>query len=79
LVNAPRLFRAFVDRQGQAAVLQFLVQVDGGGGEENRCRSLDAIFLRHHPARCGVLARRGDGEFAFTLKQLPGQFHGFDT
>ena len=69
-VDAVGLRGRFIDGEREATVLQFLIDVDRGRGQEDHHRPLDMVFLRHHPARVRVFAGGRDGEFAFALQQL---------
>ena len=71
-MDARRLLGAFVDGQCEAAVLQLLVQVDRRRCQHDHDRPFDAVFLRLHPARLRVLARRGDHQLALRLQKLQG-------
>ena len=72
LVNGDGLLPGLVHREHDAPVLQLLVEVDGGGGQEDRRRAFDVVLVGHQLARGRVLAGRGDGELALALQQLEG-------
>lgn len=69
-VDALGLFAGFVDREGEAAVLQFFVHLDAGGGEEDHGGAFDVVFFGLHAPGGGVFAGAGDGEFAFGLEEF---------
>ena len=70
LVDRAGLAPVLVDRQDDAAVQELLVDVDRGGGQEDRRRPRDPVGVGHQPTRGHVLARRGDGQLAFGLQEL---------
>ena len=54
-VDRPGLFPVLVHGQDDAAVLQFLVDLDVGRGDEDDHRSLDPVFVGHQLACDGSL------------------------
>ena len=54
-VDGLRLLAVLVHRQHQAAVQQFLVDVDGRGRQEDHHRAFDAVLLRDQPPVSGSL------------------------
>ena len=69
-VDGPGLLPVLVHRQHHAAVLQLLVDLDGGGGQEDHHRPLHLVLVRHQPPRGRVLAGGGDGQLPLALQQL---------
>jgi len=69
-VDLRRLLRGLIDGEGQAPVLELLVQVDCRRRQHDHDRPLDPVDLRLHPPRRRVLARRGDRELALRLEEL---------
>ena len=69
-VDTLGLFAGLVHTEDEAAVGQFLVEVGGGGGDENGDGTFDAVLLGFHSATAGVLAGAGDGEFLLGLEEL---------
>ena len=70
-VDGPGLVAFLVDGQHDAAVEQFFVDVDGGGGQKDGDRSGHPVGVSGE-APGGVLAGRSDGQLAFGLQQLEG-------
>ncbi|MHB1060121.1 MAG: hypothetical protein ACYC0F_19855 [Rhodanobacter sp.] len=67
-----RLLAALVHAQHQAAVQQFLVQVDRRGRAEQHHRPAHPVGLRFQVARHRVLAGAGDTHLTLRLQQLQG-------
>lgn len=71
-VDALGLGGGFIDGEDEAAVHEFFVDVDGGGGEHDGDGAFDVIFLGFHSAALGVFSGAGDGEFSFGLEEFEG-------
>ena len=69
-VDRAGLLPSLVDGEDQAPVLQLLVDLGRGGGEEQHHRPLDPVLLGHQASRLRVLARASDRELAFGLQEL---------
>ena len=69
-VDGLRLLALFVDGEHQAAVQQLLIEVDGGGGQEDHDRAFHAVLMRDQLAGGRILSGRRDGQHALALQQL---------
>ena len=67
LVDALGLRLGFVDGEDEAAVEEFFVDVDRGGGEDDGDGAFDVVLLGFHASGLRVFAGARDSEFAFGL------------
>ncbi len=70
VVDALGLLSGLADGEDEASVLEFLVDIGGGGGEEDHDGSLHLIVVSDEASCSGVLSGGGDAELALALEEF---------
>ncbi|TPW19835.1 MAG: hypothetical protein FD126_2290 [Elusimicrobia bacterium] len=69
-VDGAGLFAFLVDGEDEATVLEFVVDLEGSGGEEDHHGAFDLVLVSDELAGGRILPGGGDGELALGLEEL---------